>query len=159
MILINRHGWKMSEQQTIHATLVALQNKGVLLKGKSSSGKSDLALRLIQNKKATLVADDIVIITKESTSVTGRAPQNLQGLLEVRGIGIVRLPFLAEISIDLIVNLQDNEKSVERMPKDAYENIFGVEIKQIDLYAKENSAPEKIQIKLFGTLISDKPLS
>lgn len=146
----------MSETQIIHATLVDFNGKGILLRGKSKSGKSDLALRLIADKGAKLVADDMVILRFENGYVIGQAPENLQGLLEVRGIGIAQLPYVAETRIYLLADLIEDVSQIERMPKDAQESIFGVEIKQIDLYAKENSAPEKILLKLNGTLVQDR---
>ena len=69
-----------------HATLVTFSGKGVLLRGKSGCGKSDLAFRLIENCKAKLVADDVVDIYAENNVVFGKVCNNLEGLLEVRGI-------------------------------------------------------------------------
>ncbi len=128
----------------VHATLVDIEGHGVLLRGKSSSGKSDLALRLIANKKAVLVADDIVVLSVKNNILTGSCHCNIKGLLEVRGIGIIKYPFIEQTSVELIVHLTDNLEQVERMPKKQYENILGLEIPQIDLYAKENSAPDKV---------------
>ena len=152
----NLDGYKMSETQLIHATLIEYAKKGVLLRGKSNCGKSDLALRLIMNKNARLVADDIVILSNENNQIIGKAPDNLRGLLEVRGIGIVKLPYVEQITINLIADLVENDSLIERMPKDAQENIFGVEIKKIDLYAKENSAPDKVLLKLDGSIVQEK---
>ena len=132
----------------MHATLVELDGYGVLLTGKSSVGKSDLALRLIENKKAHLLADDIVELKKDRQNIFGRAPQNLRGLLEVRGIGVVCFPYVEEAKISLIIRLTNGATQVERMPKKQYESILGLEIPQIDLYAKENSAPDKIMVAL-----------
>lgn len=132
----------------IHATLVKLDGYGVLLTGKSAVGKSDLALRLIENKNAHLVADDVVELQKDGDNILGRAPQNLRGLLEVRGVGVVCYPYVEEAKISLIIRLKNEAIQVERMPKKQYENILGLEIPQIDLYAKENSAPDKIMVAL-----------
>jgi serine kinase of HPr protein (carbohydrate metabolism regulator) len=148
----------MCEQQLIHATLVEINGKGVLLRGKSGVGKSDLALRLIERKGAILVADDMVILASEEGRLIGLAPDNLRGLLEVRGVGIVQMPFAPKAAVDLIVDVTEDAKNIERMPKAEQENILGVEIKRIDLYAKENSAPEKVMIKLFGSLLNDTAL-
>lgn len=98
----------MSETQIIHATLVDFNGKGILLRGKSKSGKSDLALRLIARKGAKLVADDMVILRSEKGYVIGQAPENLRGLLEVRGIGIIRLPYVTESRIYLLADLIDD---------------------------------------------------
>ena len=148
----------MCEQQPIHATLVEINGKGVLLRGRSGAGKSDLALRLIERKGAILVADDMVILASEEGRLIGLAPDNLRGRLEVRGVGIVQMPFAPKAAVDLIVDVTADAKNIERMPKDAQESILGVEIKRIDLYAKENSAPEKVMIKLFGSLLNDTAL-
>jgi len=138
----------MSDILKIHASLAVVEGKGVLLRGKSGSGKSDLLLRLLENKKALLVADDVVELQKSGKKVTGHAPLNLRGLLEVRGVGIAKYDFVPETEINLLVNLQDSAENIRRLPQIAQELILGVEIPAIDLYAKEVSAPEKIIVKL-----------
>ncbi|MBQ4400044.1 MAG: HPr kinase/phosphatase C-terminal domain-containing protein [Alphaproteobacteria bacterium] len=138
----------MVERKIIHATLVQMDGKGILLTGKSGSGKSDLALRLIENKAAKLVADDMVEIFERNSKILGNAPKNMRGLLEVRGVGIVKYPCLKNAQIDMVVNLKDKPEDVERMPIIAKDIILGLEINKIDLYAKENSAPEKIAAAL-----------
>ena len=137
----------------MHATLVEIAGQGVLLTGKSSSGKSDLALRLIENKNAVLVADDIVELQLQDGIIIGRAPHNLKGLLEVRGVGVIEFPYKNSSVIKMVVRLQDDFSQIERMPKNRCENILGLEIVQIDLYAKENSAPDKVitALKVFVT--------
>ena len=67
----------------IHATLVSFQNKGILLRGKSGSGKSDLALRLITMHGATLVADDRVNLCVQKNKLLGSVPHEIQGKLEI----------------------------------------------------------------------------
>ena len=132
----------------IHGDLVEINGYGVLLTGKSGVGKSDLALRLIENKNAVLVADDMVQLEIRGDKIFGSAPENIKGLLEVRGIGILNLRYKSENKVDLIVNLREDISQIERMPKKQQQNILGVEIVQIDLYAKENSAPEKVMVAL-----------
>lgn len=126
----------------IHASLVNLDGCGILLEGKSGSGKSDLALRLIEDKGAVLVADDAVEVFEREGRLYGRVPQNIKGLLEVRGVGIVNYPFMPESSVDLAVNLLQTRPV--RLPEPCKEAIFGLEIIKIDLYALESSAPAKI---------------
>ena len=72
----------------------------------------------------------------------------MSGLLEVRGVGIVKYPCLENSQIDMVVCLKDKPEDVERMPIIAKDIILGLEINKIDLYAKENSAPEKIAAAL-----------
>ena len=148
----------MCEKIQIHATMLEINGKAVLIKGKSGCGKSDLALRLLADKNIRLVADDVVSLLVENNKVYGKAPQNLRGLLEVRGVGVVKMPYVEQATVDLVVNLVDNPEEIERMPKIAHENILGLEIERIDLYAKECSAPEKVKIKLNGVLVNDEPI-
>ena len=134
----------MSQQNFIHATLVDIEGKGILIKGKSQSGKSDLALRLISRFNAELVADDIVNLSAKDNKLIGSAPENLAGMLEVRGVGIIKYSYLQQSPIVLIINLLDDITEMERMPKICEEYILGLEIPQIDLYAREDSAPDKV---------------
>ncbi|MBR1825238.1 MAG: HPr kinase/phosphatase C-terminal domain-containing protein [Alphaproteobacteria bacterium] len=134
----------MSDNCLLHASLVAFDDYGVLLQGKSGYGKSDLALRLIENKGAVLVADDVVFMEKKEQKLSGKAPQNIAGKLEIRGVGIVDYPYKKEVEPVLNINLVNSADKVERMPKERTTCILGLEIPQIDLYAKENSAPDKV---------------
>jgi HPr kinase/phosphorylase len=84
----------------IHASCAARDGHGVLLLGPSGAGKSDLLLRLLGHGFA-LVADDRVCIDDGFA----RAPDPLAGLLEVRGLGIVRLPFVQRVELALAVQL------------------------------------------------------
>lgn len=132
----------------LHGDLVEIDGYGVLLTGKSGVGKSDLALRLIENKNAILVADDMVRLAIRENKIYGSAPDNIKGLLEVRGVGILKYKHKDENCVDLIVNLREDVSQIDRMPKKQRQNILGVEIVQIDLYAKESSAPDKVMTVL-----------
>ena len=92
-----------------HGTCVARGGAGVLILGPSGAGKSDLALRLL-NKGFDLVADDQVVVT----GLRASPPDALAGLLEVRGLGIVRLPFKFDIELKLVIALTDRS---DRMPE------------------------------------------
>lgn len=93
------------EAAVLHASCVARDGAGVLLLGPSGSGKSDLALRLI-GRGFALVGDDQIIV---SNGIVRPAPA-LAGLLEVRGFGIVRLPFAPEARLALVVRLAEPER-------------------------------------------------
>lgn len=138
--------------KNIHGTCICLQNKGVLLLGKSGSGKSDLALRLIENKNAALVADDRVDLFIENKKIFAAAPESIKGLLEIRGIGIVKKDFINITTIDLVVELVQNLTNVERMPSEQFWEIDGVKIPLFSIYPFEPSAPDKIVIKLKALL-------
>ncbi len=95
----------MSKHILVHGTCVALGTKGVLLLGSSGSGKSDLALRLIHDG-ATLVADDRVVLSVKGDKFAASAPTTIAGLIEVRGLGIIKLPARAA-TLALAVQLGD----------------------------------------------------
>jgi HPr kinase/phosphorylase len=128
----------------IHATAIALRGEGVLLTGPSGSGKSDLALRLI-DRGATLVSDDAVCITGDNAPTVGIAP-NIAGKLEVRGVGIIDLPYVATAPLRLLVRLGDD---YGRMPEhEATADFAGFAVPAIALSAFENSAVLKVEFAL-----------
>ena len=77
---------------TLHASCVAIRGRGVLLTGPSGAGKSDLALRLI-DRGAVLVGDDGVVIEARDGRLHARPGPNIEGQMEVRGLGILALPW------------------------------------------------------------------
>jgi HPr kinase/phosphorylase len=122
----------------IHASCVARDGAGVLLLGPPGSGKSDLALRLL-DRGFVLVADDRV----EITDGRARAPERLAGLLEVRGLGIFRVPAVAFARLALAVELGS---AAPRLPRPIRDERFG--IPSIRLDAAAASAPERIALAL-----------
>ncbi len=98
----------MTDTLLVHATAIAIDGRAVLLRGASGSGKSDLALRLI-DAGARLVADDQSELWRRGEAIIVRAPATIAGLLEVRGIGIVRLDALPEAPLALIADLVEPE--------------------------------------------------
>ena len=129
----------------IHSTSVVIDDNGVLILGDSGSGKSDLALRLIDNG-ATLISDDISICRKNSNNIYLYCPAEIKGLLEVREIGIITVPFVERIKLRLVVNLKSNNN--ERFPKDSCFRILGIKIPIINIEGKNSSAVAKIKVKL-----------
>ena len=128
----------------IHATVVDIAGRGVLLRGPSGSGKSDLALRLV-DRGAVLVSDDQVLLSARPKGVKAKAPDTLRGMLEVRGIGLVSMPVTGSSFIKLIVDLVGGD-DVERLPEFRRENLCGKKIPYLKLNAFEVSAPLKIEL-------------
>lgn len=132
----------------VHATAVALGRRGVLLRGRSGNGKSDLALRLIDGG-AKLVADDVVELMRRGRSVEARAPRALRGRMEVRGVGVVPVPSVGRVRIALVVDLT-GRGAVERYPDPAWARVLGISIKSLKLRAFEASAPAKVRLAVKG---------
>lgn len=101
-------------QKSIHATLVSIKGEGVLILGEPGAGKSDLALRLM-DEGASLVADDRVELFEHKGALRGRAPEKLRGLIELRGAGIAAVKSVADATIRLAVILSPRRK-IERLP-------------------------------------------
>ena len=134
----------MTDRILVHATAVAIEGNSVLLRGPPGAGKSDLALRLIDGG-AQLVADDQAELQRAAERILVRSPTTIAGLLEVRGIGIVRVGALAEAPLALLVDLVSPEE-VERLPEPRLEEVLGLAIPLITLAAFEASAAAKIRI-------------
>lgn len=136
----------MKRTRQIHATAVAFRGRAVLLRGPSGSGKSDLALRLIA-RGWHLVADDRCNVRAEGGRLWVSAPPVLYGLIEARGVGIVRLPARARARVALLADLMPAAR-VPRLPKPAVRRILGVPIPRVALDAFAASAPEKLALAL-----------
>ncbi len=144
---------------TVHATCVATAVGGILLRGASGSGKSDLALRLIAQPPpfawmglCQLVADDRVELTATAGGVQARAPRALAGLLEVRGVGIVPVPWTQECLLKLVIDLED-KANVPRAPTiltaaEQLTHLLGHDLPRLRLNALEASAPLKLALAL-----------
>lgn len=131
--------------ETLHASTVALDGRAVLIAGISGSGKSDLALQLI-DRGFTLVADDQTIVQKRGNRLHASAPATIRGKLEIRGIGIVSMPVVADVPIALVVELTS---AVQRLPDDSRERVIcGLSVPLISIDAQTASAPSKVSLAL-----------
>lgn len=131
--------------KTMHSSSVVIEDCGVLIIGDSASGKSDLALRLIDSG-ATLISDDITICKKKGESIFLFPPVQTKGLLEVREVGIMTVPYVDNIKLVLIVELVENE--IHRLPKENFTKFMNFKIPKIKIYGKNSSSPAKIKLKL-----------
>lgn len=130
--------------ETVHATTVAIDGAGVLLRGPSACGKSDLALRLIDDG-ARLVADDRTVLVLRDGIVEASAPPSIRGKIEVRGLGIVRLPDATPATLRLVVDLVRREE-IERMPAGASIALLGVALPVLRLDPFAASAAAKVRL-------------
>jgi HPr kinase/phosphorylase len=129
----------------LHASCVDLAGNGVVLVGPSGSGKSDLALRLIDGG-ARLVADDRVVIERSGDGLMARPPEAIAGLIEVRGLGIMRVDHCATSPLGLVVALGD--RPAPRLPERATCQILRVALPQLELDPWTPSACAKIRLAL-----------
>ena len=139
----------------IHGTSVEVNGAGILLRGPPGSGKSDLALRLISECDARLVADDQVEVSLRDGILVARAPETLAGMIEVRGLGIARFDHHASWTIHLVIELCD---SVARFPEPRQTVIAGCPLPAWRLRAREASAVAKVMLAvkaLQGTVSLD----
>ena len=132
------------EERLVHATCVAIGGRGVLLRGASGSGKSDLALRLI-DQGAKLVSDDQVRISRHGEKLIARAPRSIAGKIEVRGIGIVAVSAKAFVPLALVVDLTSRTE-IERMPRPQRWRCLGRSVPKIQLDPFEASALAKLRL-------------
>ena len=130
----------------INGTCVAINGQGVLIRGPSGSGKSDLALRLIDGG-ASLVSDDYCQIGLKDGVLTLKAPPPIKDKLEVRGYGIVKLTALAFVSVDLVVDLI-NDSEVDRIPDSNTCFVEGIKLKHLVLNAHTPSSAAKVRLAL-----------
>lgn len=135
----------------IHASCVVLGGTGVLIRGASGAGKSDLALRLV-DAGAQLVADDYCEAEALAGRLVVRPPPAIAGKLEVRGFGIVDLPYLPSTTVGLIVDLVANAE-IERLPDPSREGaltdvIEGIRLPRLRLDAAHASAVAKVRLAL-----------
>jgi serine kinase of HPr protein (carbohydrate metabolism regulator) len=131
--------------ETLHASTVALDGRAVLVSGPSGSGKSDLALRLL-DRGFSLVSDDQTIVKKDGSRLLASPPPTIAGKLEVRGIGIVEVEQTENVPVALVVELTSN---IQRLPDDSRERpILGVRVPLITIDAMTASAPSKVALAL-----------
>jgi HPr kinase/phosphorylase len=133
-----------NERIEVHATCVAVDGVGVLLQGPSGSGKSDLALRLMEGG-ARLVADDRATLSLSAGRLTARAPAGIAGRMEVRGLGIVDVETQESAAVGLVVELASSE-AIERLPMPRAIAFLGIDVPVLRLAAREASAPAKVRL-------------
>jgi len=131
--------------ETLHASTVALDGRAVLITGHSGSGKSDLALRLL-DRGFKLVSDDQTMVRLDGERLLASPPANIAGKLEVRGIGIVELAHADNVPVALIVALTSE---ILRMPdENRTELILGVPVPLVAVDPAPPSAASKVALAL-----------
>ena len=131
--------------ETVHASTVAIDGRAVLITGPSGSGKSDLALRLL-DRGFSLVSDDQTLVRREGDRLIAAPPPNIAGKIEIRGVGIVDMDNVTDVPVGLLVELTSD---IQRIPDDGRERlIVGVPLPLISIDAMAASAPSKVAVAL-----------
>jgi serine kinase of HPr protein (carbohydrate metabolism regulator) len=131
--------------ETVHCSCIAIEGRAVLIGGRSGSGKSDLALRLI-DRGAALVSDDYTHVRRVGGKAIASAPETISGKIEVRGVGIAEMEAVADVPVALFIDL---DRPPERLP-DLEEKrvVAGIAIPTIGLEGHNSSAPLKAEAAL-----------
>jgi HPr kinase/phosphorylase len=132
----------MSKPERVHGTSVVFCGRGLLIRGASGSGKSDLALRLI-DAGGTLIADDQTHVEPKDGHAIASAPETIKGLIEVRGFGLVKMPDAGAVRLDTVIQCEAGE--IERMPLPASMLVAGISLPLYYIKPFESSAVAKIR--------------
>ena len=131
--------------EMLHASTVSLDGRAVMITGPSGSGKSDLALRML-DRGFILVSDDQTIVRRTGSRLIAAAPPTIRGKLEIRGVGIVDMAHVEDVPVALVVELTSD---IRRLPDDSRERpILGVGVPLISVDAMTASAPSKVAVAL-----------
>lgn len=142
-------------RELVHGSAIAVGGWAALIRGKSGSGKSDLALRCLAlpsssllAEGARLVADDQVVLSLVGTSISVQAPPTIRGKLEARGIGILEIETDETAKLALVADLVP-PSGYERMPDQARSTVLlGQSIPCVEIAPFEASAPLKLLLAL-----------
>ena len=136
---------RLLSSETVHASTVAMDGRAVLITGPSGSGKSDLALRML-DRDFTLVSDDQTIVRRDGDRLIASAPATIAGKLEIRGVGIVEMETVSDVPVALLVELTSE---IQRLPDDRRERpVLGVKLPLVSVDAQTASAASKIALAL-----------
>lgn len=130
--------------EKVHGTCVEVEGLGVLLRGPAGSGKSDLALRLIDDG-ARLVADDYTELSYVDGKLNARAPDSIEDMMEVRGVGVLKVGGALKAELGVVIDLVSSDL-VERLPEDETVELLDHDVPHFSLAAFEASAPAKVRL-------------
>ncbi len=109
--------------EILHATTVAINGKAVLIVGPSGSGKSSLALQLL-TFGAGLVADDRTQVSLDCETLIASVPSTIEGLIEARGVGLIRMPDVGPAPVHLVIDMLQTEN--QRLPEAHHHSVLGI---------------------------------
>lgn len=134
----------------LHATCVALDGQAVLLAGTAGVGKTDVALRLMDHG-GQLVSDDQTALCVTGGVLLAAPPAPIAGLIELRHVGLLRMPFVTDIPVRLYVELVAQDAPLERLPPAAIISFLDCPVRRLKLPGYAASTPAKIRLALQGS--------
>lgn len=140
---------------TIHASAFSLRGRGILVRGGPGTGKSSLVLSFVEDPRrdALLVADDRVELRSEGGAVIAVVPEPLRGLLEVRGVGIVRLPYRPQVVLGLVVDLVPAEAAPRLPEAEDRVAVLDATLPRVVMISGQHDAAQRIRIAASGVVI------
>lgn len=130
-----------------HASAVCLDGQAVMLIGDSGSGKSALALSLIQTHGATLIGDDRLLVTAQADGLYVAPHARLAGLIEMRGLGLLRRDYCQNIKLALVVELVTQD-AAPRLAEAAFYHQDGQDVPLLRLHGHDPHTALKIKLAL-----------
>jgi len=132
----------------IHASCVEYSSRGILILGPSGSGKSDLALRLM-DAGGKLVSDDYVNVDFENGKLIATVAANIEGMIEVRGMGLMKVEHIKSHTVDLALDLC-NFENIDRLPEEVFFEQDGIKVPLYKFDGFSVSAMAKINLMIKG---------
>jgi len=137
-----------------HCNVVEIAGKGILIEGPAGSGKTSLALGLVDAARqrgidAHFVADDQALLEVEDGRIVARTPPSIAGLAEIRGHGIVRLAHRSRSTIGLVLAMVEDD-GLERMPEQVTTFVLGIELPAIAVPVRHEAQAVRIILARLG---------
>lgn len=131
----------MSPTQIIQASAVAIGGRAIMIEGETGTGKSSLALALI-DRGGELIGDDGVALTRKAGTIIASPPPNIAGKLEIRHVGIVEMPTTsAPLAIVLHLSLEEAGQIPRYIEMAEQAEFLGVAVPKLTLPARDNTLP------------------
>jgi len=143
----------------IHANALLVNGHGILVRGASKQGKSTLTLALIDAARVRgwpmqLIGDDRILIYLESGGVMAEGHPAIAGKLELRGFGIVDLPYAKCGRIEMVIDLVAGDAAA--LPKQGYTDLCGQKILSVEVVARSNLRDNlPVLLKMIGKIGSE----